>query len=291
MGRITSFPPVVRAIAWMVFAGASYVSSGALVRFIADGFSPFQLVFLRGVVAMLFLAPMFWRTGIAGLRTTQFRLHCGRSFLTYSGLLLWFYSVTVIPLADYYALLFTLPLFTIAGAVLFLGERAGPRTWVATTVGFIGALVILRPGFVEVSLGAVAALGAGLSYAGVNTCTRVLARKDSATVIVAYVNFLVLLLALVPALMTWSTPGTTDLLVIVGIGVVSTIGQIALTRAIALAEARVIQPFDFLRLPLAALFGYVLFAELPDLWTWVGAIIIFASAYYVLSRETRPATS
>lgn len=282
-----TIPVTVRAAIMMILGGTGYVLAGALTRHLSGEYSPSQLVFFRSVVAVMFLAPMFMRAGVDGFKTRQIGMHGVRVILTYLGILCWFYSVSVIPVSDYFALLFTQPLFTIAAAVLLLGEKAGTKTWIATSVGFFGALVILRPGFQEVSLGMLAALGAGLCYAGVNTCIKFLSRQDSTVVIVAYANTLILPVALVPALFDWTTPSWADLPLIAGIGVFATLGQIGLTRAIQMADARVVQPFDFFRLPIAAAVGWLAFQEVSDLWTWVGALIIFAAGTYVLRTEAR----
>jgi drug/metabolite transporter (DMT)-like permease len=116
---------------------------------------------------------------------------------------------------------------------------------------------------------------------------KVLSRRDSAAVIVIYVNLLILPLALVPAVLDWRTPAPGDVLPILGIGLFSTLAQYGVARSIAGADARIVQPINFLRLPFAAAVGYFAFRELPDLWTWVGAVIIFLSAWYVVGREAR----
>ena len=273
------------AAGWMIFGGTCYIVSAVFVRMLASRYGAFELAFLRCLIAVVFVAPLVLRLGLARMRTTQFPMHCLRTAFTYSGLAFWFLSVSLIPIADFYALVFTTPLFTIAGAILFLGERAGPRTWLACAVGFAGALIILRPGFAEVSLGMVYALATGLSYAGVHNCVRVLSRKDSGLVIIAWVNVLMLPIALVPALMEWRPIALADVPMILGVGLFATWGQYGLTRAVAAADARVVQPFDFFRLPVAALAGWLAFGEFSGHWTWLGAAIIFAAGYYVLWAE------
>jgi S-adenosylmethionine uptake transporter len=279
--------PAVRGASWMMAAGLGYAATGALVRLVAQDYPVFEVVFLRCVIALAVLAPMIRRLGLGALKTEQPAWHGLRAVLGYVGILLWFYGVSVIPLADYYALQFTMPLFTIAGAALLLRERVDTVAWIAVGVGFLGALVILRPGLAAVSLGAVAALGAALMFAGANICIRIMSRKDDTTVIVVYSNLLVLPLALVPALFDWVTPAWRDVPGIIGIGVMGTLAQFAITRAVGIAEARIVQPFDFARLPFAAVIGWLLFHEAMDLYTWLGAVIIFCAAYYVLRREPR----
>ena len=269
----------------MALAGLCYVLTGTVVRELTDRFPVSEVIFVRSVVALLLLAPLFLGSGWRGLRTERFPLHGLRTAFAYVGMACWFYGVGLIPLAEYYALQFTMPVFTIAGAVLFLGERAGARHWLAVAVGFVGVLVILRPGLAIVGVGAIAALGAAVAFSAVNCCVRVLTRTDGAAVIVAYGNLLLLPASAIFAPFGWVAPGWAELGWLVAVGVLGTAAQLAITRAVAAADARVVQPFDFLRLPCAAALGYVLFGEVTDVWTWTGALVIFAAGYAVLRLE------
>lgn len=275
----------------MLLAAMGYIITGALVKHLAGRYSVFEVAFFRSAFAVILLAPMIYRIGLGGFRTQKFPLHVLRAVMGYLGIMCWFYGVSRIPLSDYYALQFTTPLFTIAGAVLVLGERSSVRHWLAVFVGFGGALVILRPGFNEVGLGGLAAIAAAVSFAAVNNTIRFISRTDSTAVIVVYANLMIILISAVPAVPGWVTPSWVDLLWMAAVGLFGTIAQYSITRAVSVAEARVVQPFDFARLPFAALVGYLVFAELPDGWTWIGAVIIFAAGYYVLQLERRPARS
>ena len=203
-----------------------------------------------------------------------------RTAFAYVGMACWFYGVGLIPLAEYYALQFTMPVFAIAGAVIFLGERAGARHWLAVAAGFAGVLVILRPGLAIVGTSAIAAFGGAVAFSAVNCGVRVPTRTDGAAVIVAHGNLLLLPASAIFAPFGWVAPGW-----LVAVGVLGTAAQLAITRAVAAADARVVQPFDFLRLPCAAALGYVLFGEVTDVWAWAGALVIFAAGYVVLRLE------
>lgn len=276
----------MQGAAWMLLGALSYTLTGMLVRILAGHYPMFEIVFLRCVIAVFMMAPLIMRIGVGSLKTKQPVMHLIRTMIGYGGILCWFYGVSHIPLTDYYALQFTMPLFTIAGAVLLLGERSSLKTWAAVAFGFFGALVILRPGLIEISLGALGALTAAICFASINIMIKIMARKDDPAVIVVYANFLMIPMALVPALFDWVTPAWEDIPAIVGIGVLGTLAQFSLTRAVALADARVVQPFDFSRVPFAAFIGWFVFSEVSDMWTWVGAVMIFAAAYYVLAYES-----
>ncbi len=283
--------------AWMLLAAAMYTVTGATVRQLAEAYSVFEVGFFRSIVAVAILLPLALRPARRaeegprdrwrGLRTRRLPLHLLRTALAYVGIMCWFFAVSRIPLAEYYALQFLTPLFTLAGAVLLLGERAGLRHWFAALVGLAGAWVVLRPGLVPVGPGALAALGAALFFAATNCTVRVLTRTDSARVIVTWGNLLLIPMSLIPALPVWVTPSWLDLGWLCSVGVTGTAAQFAITRAVGAADARIVQPFDFARLPFAAALGWIVFGEGLDPWTWAGALMIFAAGLYVLRLERR----
>lgn len=274
----------------MLAAAFSYSVAGALVRFVSDDISVFVLAFMRSVIALAMFAPMIIRTGrmgLGGLRTSQITLHVIRAAVTYAAIMFWYLGVSSMPLADYHALQFTLPLFTLAFTAIFLREEIGSTGWIAVAIGMVGALVIIRPGFTVFGVGAAFAIASTVSYGLVNVMVRVLTRKDSASLIVVYTNTLMLPLSIGPAIWFWTTPTLAQWPLVIGVGVFSTLGMTFLTRAIGSADARVVQPFDFARLPFAAGLAFFLFGEVSDVWTWVGATIIFFSGCFVLRRERK----
>lgn len=278
--------PATRGALWMLAAALSYVSSATLTRYLAGEYSTFELTFLRCTVALAVITPVVLRGGTAQLRTRILPLHGLRTLLTYAAILLWFFAATEMPVGDFFALQFVTPLFTIACAAAFLRERVDLKSWAAAFVGFAGVLVILRPGTVPVTPGALAALGSAAAYAAVNTVIKVASRSDSPAVMTFYVNLLIVPLSLVPALFAWRTPPWEDVPVLAGVALFSTMAQYSVASAISLADARIVQPMNFLRLPIAAALGFVVFAEFPDLWTWLGAAVIFGAAWYAVRHKT-----
>ncbi len=286
---LAALPPVVLGPLWMITAGLGYTLASACTRELSGEYSTAQIAFLRSVIAMPFIAPMLMRNGIGVLKTPVFPMHLFRAFLTYGAMLCWFYAVGEIPVSDYTALIYTQPIFTILFAVMLLGEKAGSKTWVAVFFAFVGAMIILRPGFEEVSLGMLAALATGILFASINTCVKFLARTDSSAVIVAYANCLNVAISLVPALFFWKTPPLADWPLFLGVGVFALLGQYAITIAVSVADARIVQPFDFSRLITAAIVGWVAFGEASDIYTWIGALVIFCASYYVIVHERKGA--
>lgn len=277
----------IRGISWMVLAAIGYSVNAGLVKQLSAELTPMETVFWRTVVGVTMLLPLLFR-GDGQSATVPLRrwpLFLLRGVLTYFAMLTTYYALAHIAIADVQALQFTMPLFTILAAVLVLHERAGPGTWIACFVGFAGTLVILRPGFAVISLAAVAALASAALYSASNLVIKMLARTEGTTTITLYGNLVMLPLALLPLLFDWRWPSLSAVPWIIALGVFTTLGQWALARAIASADARVVWPFDFLRLPFTAVVGYVMFSQLPGPWTWVGAMLIFGAAYYVIRQE------
>jgi drug/metabolite transporter (DMT)-like permease len=276
----------VRGALWMTGASVMVALSAACVRHLSGAYSPFQLVFLRNAMGALFLLPWILHMASRGtLRTTRLPMYMLRTGLSYTGMVCVFYGLGNMPLGDVYSLLFLVPLITIVLAVLLLNERAGSHTWIACGIGFIGALVILRPGIIEVTLAAGAVLVTAVTYAGTNICIKSISRTDSPVQITIYGNLLALPVAFVPSLFVWRTPELADIPWILAMGLFQTLAGLFHARSVQAADARTVQPFNFLRLPASVVAGYILFAELPSHWTWLGATLIFASSYYVLYRE------
>ncbi len=178
---LSALPPVILGPLWMVSAGVGYTLASACTRALSDDYSTIQLAFLRCLIAVPFFVPMLIRNGIGVMKTTVFPMHLLRAVLTYGAMLTWFFAVSVIPVSDYTALLYAQPIFTILFAMYFLGQKAGPRTWVAVAAAFVGAMIILRPGFQVINLGMIAALSTGILFAAINTTVKIMSRTDSST--------------------------------------------------------------------------------------------------------------
>ena len=269
----------------MIAAAVCFSVAISLVRYLSATFSTFEIVFFRQSFGIVIMLPWLIRFGIYSLRTNEIRIYLVRAVVTYTGMLAGYYAVTLITIADSIALQFTLPFFTIIGALVFLGERVYPHRWIATIVGFAGALIIIRPGFAEVHPGMLVALSTAVLFGLSDTCTRYLSGRDSVGVVIFYGFLLQLPIAAVPAALTWVTPSLSDIPWIL-VFVVPAIGaQYCITRSFAAAEASLVSPVLFIRLPLVALIGFAFFDELPGTWTWVGAAVLIGSTYYSTRRD------
>jgi drug/metabolite transporter (DMT)-like permease len=279
----------LRGILWMTQAALWFAISIALVRYLSDYMSVLQITFLRQVLGALTMLPLVMKSGIGPFRTQQPWTHFGRGAFSYLGMLLSYFSVTLISLADSNALQFTLPFFTFLYAMWLLNERISIHRWVAMAAGFIGVLVIVRPGFAQVNVGAFVAIAAAASYGLSDVMTRLLSRDDRTNLIMFYTFAMPIPLALVLAVFNWTWPDWWVWAVILVFSMASTLASYALTRAFSVAETSVVSPVLYLRLPMVAVLGWYFFGQPTDIWTWIGSVIIFGATYGLARREAHVA--
>ena len=271
----------------MIFAGLGWVAMVSLVRELSADYSPFQLLFFRNVVAVCLLLPLALKRGAATLRTNRLPLHTLRSAFSYCAVLALYFGIATVPLPEATALSFTQPLFGTVLAVLVLHEVVGLARWRAVAIGFAGILIILRPGFADVTLGTLAVLGSAILYACANICVKRLMTTDTPQQAVFYFNLIMLPIALVPALFFWVAPTAGDFALMIGVGLAGTAAVWGYVKAFDEADVSAVAPFDFLRLPMASLAALILFDDAGDLWTWIGSAVVFGSAIILARSEGR----
>lgn len=284
-----AIPFVIQGALYMTVAAFCFAAMNVAVREASATLPPLEIAFFRNFFALIFIAPWLLKGGIAGLTTRRFPLHSLRAVFGIAAMSLWFTAVTLMPLPEVVALNFSLPLFVIAGAALLLGERVGPRRIAATVVGFCGMLVILRPGFMELTWIASLPILAAVFMAGSVLMVKRLSDTESPTAMVFYMNLLMTPLSLVPALFDWHWPDPEVWGLLAFLGLLAMLAHLALAIAYSKADASAIMPFDYTRLPFVAVLAYLYYGEVADLWTWVGAAIIAGSAIYIAHREAKVA--
>jgi drug/metabolite transporter (DMT)-like permease len=282
--------PVVRAALLMLLGGSCVAIQWSAIRIASATLHTFEIVLFRNLIGFLVILPVLGRVGLHTLRTRE----SDRLALTSLGLLTamvcFFLAVAEIPLAEAMALSFTKPLFATLGAAVLLHEVVRARRWTAVLVGFCGVLIVLRPGVDGISLFASLLLVSSLITAGVTLTIKRLTATESATTIVLFQAVFMTAMSVPLALLYWRTPSLAELPFLVVIGALGTVSWLCMTRAFALVDASVVMPFEFARLPLTALAAYLLFAEVPTLWTWLGGAVIFGSTAYITHREIRAAS-
>jgi len=281
-------PLVLQAACLMILSCFVLSLMGGLIRSVADsGLPVFEIVFLRNVAGLIFILPWFMKNGFSSLKTNRPWLYGFRSIVGFLSMFTWFYAVSVLPLADAVALNFTSPIFGTILAIFVLREIVGIRRGMAMVVGFLGAMIILRPGLEEMSLGAYAAIFSAITMACAATCVKLLSKTESTTAIVAWTQIMILPMSCIPALFVWQMPTMDQVLIILGIGFLGTIGHLCFTKAFSLVDASIVMPFDFFRLIFSAIVGFLFFMQEPDIYTYIGAAVIFSSSIYIAIRESR----
>lgn len=286
--RFHAFPAPVRGALLMTGTALCFAVMAIFIRLASHQIHAFEIAFFRNLFGLVFMLPWLARgSGLSRLHTGKFGLYVLRALFGIAAMLAFFWSLTAMPMAGAVALSFTAPLFITIGAALILGEVVRARRWTATIIGFLGMLVILRPGVAAVQPAAMAALFAAAAMAGSALTIKVLTRTEPSDAIVTWMVVLMTPLSLPAALWVWETPAPQTWLWLLLIGGFGTLGHMMLTRAMKTADASYVMPFDFTRLPAVAFMAWVLFGEVVDAWTWAGAAVIFAATVYIVHRETR----
>jgi drug/metabolite transporter (DMT)-like permease len=275
----------------MLLTGLLFVGVTGVVRHLGTDMSPMQAAFIRYAFGVLLTAPVMLRMFAAGVRPSRLGLHTLRGIAHGTAVMLWFFAMARIPIAQVTAIGFTTPIFTAIGAAFYLGERLHARRIAAVALSFVGTMIIIRPGAVSIELGALAQLAAAPLFACSFLIAKKLTQTESSSSIVAYMSVFVTLALLPPALLAWRTPTLTELGWLFVTAVLATAGHYTFTRAMQSVELTVLQPFSFLQLVWATLLGYYAFSEVPDLWTLTGGAVIVASVTYIAHREARAARS
>lgn len=275
----------LRGIALMAASTVAFVGMHATVRHVSAELHPFEIAFFRQFFGFLALAPWFIRYGLGPLKTRQLPLHTLRAGVNLVAMLMFFYALSITPLAQVSALAFTAPIFATIMAMLFLGESVRLRRWLAILFGFGGTFVVIRPGFAELDIGSLLTVGSALVWAGALILIKILSRTDSSVTITAYMVLLMMPMSLAAAAFYWQWPTLEQLgwLVLAGIG--GTLGQMMVAEALKQGDTNVVMPFDFLKLLWAAALGFLWFGEVPDAFTWLGGAMIFGSTTYIALRE------
>ncbi len=277
----------VKGIGWMLLSGIMFIGVTGIVRYLGDEMHPIQAAFIRYAFGIVLVVPVILRVGLYGLLSTRIHLHASRGLVHGIGVMLWFYAMSRLPIAEVTALGFTTPIFTTAGAMLILGERVKNYRVAGILVGFIGALIVLRPGLRIIDFGAVAMLIAAPLFACSLLMAKVATKTESSSVIVALLSIFCTLTLLPLALVYWRPPTTEEWSLLFLTAIFATLGHYCLTRAFQSAELSALQPFSFLQLVWATLLGLVVFSEQPDLWLWLGAGVIVFSATWIARQEVR----
>jgi len=274
-----------RAMVLMLLSSMCFVAMHGVVGRITQELHPFEAAFFRNLFGLLVLMPVLAKSRFTALRTTKLGLHGIRGLANGTSMLLFFTGLSITPLAEVTALSYAAPLFATIGAVLVLGEKIRLRRLIALGVGFVGMLIVLRPGSQALGLGPLLILASTVLWAVSMIDIKILARTDSSLTIATYMLVFILPISFIAALFHWQTPTLHQLIWLFALGALGSGGQLLFTEAMRLADTSILMPLDFTKLIFASLLGFFAFGQVPDLWTWVGGSIIFASTLYISYRE------
>lgn len=277
---------LARAVAWMSVALLSFTVMAVSVRELAP-MHAFEMLFVRSAVGLAIMTSIVAATGWGALKTTSLPGNFLRNGLHFTGQVLWIFGITLLPLATVFAIEFTTPMWSAVLAVAILGERMNRGRWTALALGFAGILVIVRPGLEAVSGGALIMLVCAVFFGATSVTTKWLTRSDRPVTIVFYMVAIQTLLGGVASVFVWTPIGTGDWPWLMLLGLTGLSAHYALTNALSVADASFVMTLDFLRVPLIAAAGYLLYAESIDPATLFGAALIFSGTYYSLRFESR----
>ncbi|MDP3520797.1 MAG: DMT family transporter [Hydrogenophaga sp.] len=276
---------IAQAAVWMAGWLTLMLVIAVAGREAARELSVFQIMLLRSTLGMAMLWPLVRAAGgLAAVRTERLPQHALRNAIHYVAQYGWFVALTLIPLAQVVAIEFTMPIWSAALAVVFLGERMSARKWIAVLLGLVGVAVIVRPSAGELDLGQLIALGSALGFAVSVVLVKSLTRTDAAITISFWMLVVQSAIGLVPALLVWQWPSPQAWAWVVVVAFCGTYSHYCFARAMQHADATVVVPMDFLRVPLTALVGWLAYSERLDLFTALGVGLILAGNMLNLLR-------
>lgn len=276
----TALGAVLLTISWVFFT-----TEMVTVRLLSEDLSIAQIgVFRQATQALVLFPVVFWTRGKV-LQTERFRTHIGRAGCSAGGMFLFYLAFALLPLALATTLTFLQAMFIIVLAALMLGEAIGPRRIGAVILGFSGVLIVMRPGIAEFQPGMLVALSGAFVAALLIIITRSLSATESRMTIMIYSSWVGLVLISLPAVLTWQPTELRHLPLLALVGAAGTTGQFLMVGAFQVAEASALAAVDYVRLIFAVGAGYVMFSEVPDFWTCIGAAVILGAVGYATHRE------
>lgn len=278
-------PAHFRAAALMLASTMFFAMMVVAIRLASNDLHTFEIAFFRNFFGLIATLPLLIKHGPGLLRTTQLPRYVFRCLIGICSMLAGFWAIGHLPLAQAVSLSYSTPLFVTLAAAAMLNERVRARRWTAVVLGFIGVLIIVRPGSSQFSVDALIAVLAAVMSALVAIQIKQLSQIEPADRIVLYTTLLWVPMSLFPALTVWEWPQGITWLWVIAAGFMGTGGHMLWTRALKLGEVSALTPISFMQLPIVVLFGWWLFDESLDHWTLIGALIIFGANAYIAHRE------
>jgi drug/metabolite transporter (DMT)-like permease len=278
-------PPNVQGALWLVSGGFIFTTNGVMIRALSEQVESVQTAFFRAFISVILLLPLIATGRVKPWESPRLAGHFWRTSMGTISMVLGFYAISMLPLADATALGFSQPLFSVCVAALIAGEKVRWRRWSATIMGFVGVLIMVRPGAGSLQPGALLALCNAMSVAVSIYLVRRLSESETPLMILTQFALFSTLLLAVPAIWVWRWPDAWGWTLAVGVSLSATIGQFFWVQAFKAGEMSAVAPFEYMRLPFAVFVGWLVWGEMPVVWTYVGASIVIASTLYIAHRE------
>lgn len=283
---MTPAPSIPKAALWMALSIASFLGMTVAGRETTNALNVFQVTELRSVVGFIILLPLVMASGgFSAMRTKRPMQHVARNVVHYMGQAGWLYALTLIPLAELVSIEFTTPIWTAILAVMFLGEKLNARKLIAIAFGMLGVLVIVRPGMGTIAMGHLIVLCAAVSFGISMVMVKSLTRTESVVRIIFWMLVVQSIIGFIPAWIEWRNPPLALWPWIVAIAFTGMSSHFCLARALTYADATLVSPMDFLRLPFTALVGWLVYSENIDAFTVAGAALILLGNLVNLRRR------
>ena len=261
------------------------------IRKASENIHVLEVVFFRNLLAFIVMLPLLKSTGLAAIKMNNTSLFFMRGFVGAIGMIAGFTCLTLIPLAQATAISFSQPLFITIGATIFLGEIIKARRIAAIIVGIIGMLIIVQPGFISFSFGIMLAIISALALSVNALIVKKLTITDTPQTIIMWMVIMLIPITFIPAISVWQWPSFETWIYLWGIAILGTLAHFSFTKSYTMAEITSLEPIGFIKLPIIALLGWMIFEEIPGTWTWIGGLIIFISTIYISQREAKASNS
>lgn len=278
-----------KAVAMILGSVLLFTLMDSLAKWLTQFYPPLQVVWSRYVGAMVITVVILAPRLRALIKTQFLGLHLVRSGFQIGATFCFFAALGYIGLAEATAIGDLNPVLITLGAAIFLGEKLGPRRLFGVFAALLGAMIIIRPGMGVFSWAALLPLGTAICYTGYALFTRKIGARESVWTSMIYTGIVGTLVTTATLPWNWTPVAIEHLIPFCGIGLIGAAAQLCMIRAFSMSEASAIAPFSYVGIILAALWGFLFFAEVPDLWTGVGALVIVLAGLYVWHRETRTA--
>ena len=282
-----ALPPNSRGIIWALLAAGFMSVMAVLIKFMSGQLSSFAVAWFRAIFGLVVILPFVWRAGgIAAIRTTRLSMHTLRGAAGALAMMTGFYGVAHLPLALATSLGFARPLFMVPLAIIFLHEVVRARRWTATIIGFFGVIIAIRPAG-SIEFAALFSLFSALMVTVAMIITKIISTTERPTTMIFYAGVFGSIFTFIPAIVVWETPTLTQFGFLMAIGIVGTLGANSMIRSLTAGEATLVGPIEYVRIIFSALFGFLIFAEVPTIWTAAGSVVIVGSTIYITLREAR----